>query len=77
MNESVVIAALVQVARAAHLLCDNTEDDGSDLRVERNDFSVLSGALDVLDALPDDRPGYVMGPAAKAEWALRRLKGSA
>lgn len=33
----------------------------------------LSDALNELDKLPDDRPGYTMEAAARAEWALRRL----
>jgi len=30
-------------------------------------------ALDALEDLPDDRPGMTLGPAGKAELALRRL----
>lgn len=72
-----VIAALVDVALRAFDLLDNAEESGpvgeSVFTVHVDDVNALSDALDVLDALPDDQPGYVMGPAAKAQWALRHL----
>ena len=36
----------------------------------------ISTVLDAMDALPDDRPGYALGPVDKAAWALRRLFGT-
>lgn len=66
-----VIQLLLEVVRCAFHAMDNTEDDGNGKHWNEPDFDALSNALDALDALPDDRPGYVMGPAAKAEWALR------
>lgn len=68
-----VIESLLQVAYAAFTLADDTEDDGESLTVTRSDFYALSAALDRLDELPDDQPGYVMECAAKARWALRGL----
>ena len=68
-----LIALLLDVVRAAHAAMDNTEDDGNGLHWHRPDFDELSAAMDKLDELPDDRPGYVMGPAAKVEWALQQL----
>ncbi len=38
--------------------------------IDAVEFDALSEALDALDDLPDDRPGYVMHGPAKAEWAL-------
>jgi hypothetical protein len=70
-----VIQLLLTVARAAYCGCDDTEDAGDPgfVKMDRASFQTLSEALDDLDELPDDKPGYVMGPAAKAEWALRGL----
>lgn len=68
-----VIESLLSVAYAAWNLADDTEDDGDSLTVARADFDALSTALDQLDDLPDDQPGYVMECAAKARWALRGL----
>lgn len=71
------LAGLVQVARAAWHAADDSEercgDDGREHVVQSNDFDDLSNALDALEELPDDQPGYVMYGPAKAEWALRDL----
>ena len=80
-SASRVVAALVQVARAAWRAADDSEevltDDGRAHRIIGPDFDELSDALDVLDELPDDQPGYVMNGPARAEWALRNLLCSA
>lgn len=68
-----VIECLLRVAYAAWNLADNTEDDGVVLNVAQSDFYNLAEALDKLDELPDDQPGYVMEGAAKARWALRAI----
>lgn len=71
-----IINLLLNVAVAAFHLCDDTADDGGDeLRTDRASFDTLSAALDKLDELPDDQPGYVMEGPAKAAWALRALLG--
>lgn len=68
---------LITLARETFHLLDNSEeregDDGLELVVSRTDFDAVSAILDLLDELPDDQPGVTMGPAAKAEWALRDL----
>jgi len=43
--------------------------------LEYTDFVAMSDALDALDELPDDQPGYTMSEPAKARWALRGLIG--
>lgn len=69
-----VIETLLDLAYAAWSLADNGEDAGREsVTIERSDLAKLSEHLDTLEALPDDRPGYTMGEAAKARWALRRL----
>jgi cation transport regulator ChaB len=69
-----VIGLLIDLTRAAfHALDDSEERQGDDGRVHvihSNNFDAVSNALDRLDELPDDRPGYTLGPAGKAEWAL-------
>ena len=76
-----VVAALIQVARAAWHASDDSEevltDDGRAHRITGPDFDALSDALDALDELPDDQPGCVMHGPARAEWALRNLLCSA
>jgi hypothetical protein len=67
------LSGLIAVAAAAWRLADDTEDNGKTLTVDRGDFDNLSVALDKLEELPDDQPGYTMGAAGKAEWALRRM----
>jgi hypothetical protein len=73
--ERASIDALLAVAYAAWNLADNSAFDGDIHHVEQAEFDSLSEALDLLAALPDDQPGYTMGEAAKAAWALRRLIG--
>lgn len=70
-----VINLLIDLARAAYVAADATEDQGDNdwVGMNRASYDELSSALDNLEALPDDKPGIVMGPAAKAEWALRAL----
>src|SRR5690606_26485126 len=76
--ERETIEALLNLAYAAWCLADNTEDSGGEgLTIERSDFAGLEKHLDTLAALPDDQPGYTMGEAAKARWALRRLLAAA
>jgi hypothetical protein len=74
-DQRAAITMLIEVARSAFHAADNSEDDGDPewIKVDRASFDAMSDALDKLDTLPDDQPGYVMGPAAKAEWALRAL----
>lgn len=73
--EEQVIRVLLRVAGAAFHAMDDSEDTGAEhhINVSRSDADSLNAALDELEALPDDRPGYTLGPASKAEWALRNL----
>lgn len=72
--ENPIVDALLNVAQAAFWLCDDTCDDGDpDVRhVPHESFENLSKALDVLDDLPDDKPGYTLDGPARAQWALSR-----
>lgn len=70
------IRLLLEVARCAETLADGVMDDGNGLHIMfAPDFDKLSEALDALDYLPDDKPGYTLSAAAKAAWALRDLVG--
>lgn len=73
-TERKTIGALIDLAGKAYYVAEDSEDDGSDAnRVDRLSMLALNDALDALEELPDDQPGFVMGPSSKAEWALRRL----
>ena len=73
------IRILLKVAECAESMADNSEEiEGEDGRIHVGtaaDFDELSDALDLLDELPDDKPGYVLGAAAKAAWALHNIIG--
>lgn len=73
------IRILLKVAECAESMADNSEEmEGEDGRIHVGtaaDFDELSDALDLLDELPDDKPGYVLGGAAKAAWALHDIIG--
>lgn len=66
-----VLEMLLNVAMLAYDAMDNTEENEHGLHWQKGNFDALSAAMDELESLPDDQPGYVMGPAAKAAWALR------
>ncbi|WP_440216877.1 hypothetical protein [Chromobacterium piscinae] len=72
-----VIANLIKLARVVTLAMDDSEercgDEGRVHLINSGNFDGICTALDELDALPDDKPGYTLGPAGKAEWALRSL----
>lgn len=75
------IIALLAVARAAYDLADNSEITGlraadEVVTIQTSDFHKLDQAINRLDDLPDDQPGYVMSPVAKAEWALRSFESA-
>lgn len=70
------IRLLLKVAGCAETLADGVMDDGNGLHIMfAPDFDELSEALDALDGLPDDKPGYTLSGAGKAAWALRDLVG--
>jgi hypothetical protein len=66
-----VIGMLITIARVAHHALDDAEVVNPTLAYVNH--SALELALDALDELPDDRPGYTMSGAMRAEWALRYL----
>lgn len=68
------IEGLLQLAYAAWCAADDSEEmqDGTHV-IDGENFQAVCKALDALNELPDDQPGYTMGEAAKARWALRRL----
>lgn len=68
------IGGLLAVASAAYSALEDSEsfDDGKVL-VESERVTEMSNALDMLQDLPDDKPGYTLGEPALAEWALRDL----
>lgn len=72
------VDGLLALAGATFFAMDDGEqqDDGS-VNIERQHADAMSAALDALDELPDDQPGYVMNETAKAAWALRDLTPNA
>ncbi|MBX9348689.1 hypothetical protein K5M36_16505 [Chromobacterium vaccinii] len=76
-DELHVIAGLIELARVVTLAMDDSEercgDEGRVHLIDSDNFDFVSAELDGLDELPDDKPGYTLGPAGKAEWALRGL----
>lgn len=75
--EARALEALFDLAAAVYYTLDDAEEieDGSHI-IDKDNAAKLCAALEALDALPDDQPGYTMGPAAKARWALRTLLSS-
>ena len=74
-----VIEMLIDVAYCADVATEDSENlgDGEGHIVGDRECADLSAAIEALEELPDDQPGYVMGAAAKARWALRGLLGVA
>ena len=74
-----VITDLIDLARTVNLALDDSEemegDNGRAHVINGQNFDDVCEALARLEALPDDKPGETMGPAQKAEWALRHLPG--
>lgn len=74
--EARALEALLALAYAAYVAMDDAEEDRAGThRITKENALALCRALDALDDLPDDRPGYTMAEAAKARWALRSLIG--
>lgn len=73
--ERKAICALLDVAEQANYALEDSCDSGhpEHNEVPKENIKSLNDALDVLDELPDDQPGYIMGPRSKAEWTLRRF----
>lgn len=76
-TERAAIQALITLAHATHLALDDSEEfegpEGRSHGIAGQDFDDICQALDVLEELPDDKPGKTLAPGGRAEWALRRL----
>ena len=76
-DEIAVIQRLLDLARQVDHALDDAEEVACDgfrsHNIDGQDFDDVVEALDALEDLPDDEPGMTLGPAGKAEWALRRL----
>lgn len=71
-----VIEMLLGLVYAVWCALDDSEEiDGDRHIIDGGNFKALCDAIDAIEELPDDRPGYTMGAAAKARWALRSLIG--
>ncbi|MBR7929443.1 hypothetical protein [Burkholderia ambifaria] len=72
-----VMAALIELTRATFIAFDDSEEqegpDGRQHAIDSANFDAVSNALDRLEELPDDKPGYTLDAAGKAEWALRTV----
>lgn len=72
-----VIESLLKLAYAAWDACDDSEqvNDGVEEyhKIIPRTFDLISDALDELEALPNDQPGFDMQAAAQARWALRDI----
>ncbi|MBI3146346.1 MAG: hypothetical protein HYZ18_14060 [Pseudogulbenkiania sp.] len=72
-----VVTKLIVLASEVYLALENSEElcgeDGRFHKIDSIEFDAVCTALDALDDLPDDKPGYALGPAGKAEWALRAM----
>lgn len=66
-----VIGLLLTIVQMAHGAISRAEVICPTLAYVNH--SALKLALDALDQLPDDRPGYTMSGPMRAEWALRDL----
>lgn len=76
-----VIAKLVALTSAVNIAMDDSEErdgaDGCEYVIDRVNFDAVCNALDALEELPDNRPGWAMSAADKAAWALRHLTDAA
>ncbi|WP_257811663.1 hypothetical protein [Burkholderia glumae] len=76
-SERAVIDMLIALARATFLALDDSEEvvgaDGPQHIIDSRNFDAVSDALDALNELPDDKPGYTLDAGGKAKWALRNL----
>ena len=75
MDSKEIVDALVSVARAAHGLADNTEENATtgEMNIMPSDFKNLSEALDKLDQMDDPPMEAATGPR-KAEYWLEEVE---
>lgn len=71
-----IVGLLLNALRCAWIMADDAEVRRKVARVDIDDFEKFSDAIEALEELPDDRPGYTMTPVGRAEWALRELLGN-
>ena len=69
-----VVAMLVDVARKAYFLAEDTCDEGGIKTVPNSCFEDLSISLDALDDLPEPGPNLVGTGPAKAEAFLKNTR---
>jgi hypothetical protein len=76
-DQVAIIKSLIEAVRATFIALDDSEegcgDDGRMHVIDSTNFDAVCAAMDLLEELPDDRPGYTMDAPGKAEWALRNL----
>ena len=76
-NPTQVITDLIELARTTNLALDDSEEfeggDGRTHAITGQHFDVVCEAIRRVESLPDDKPGECLGPAQKAEWALRHI----
>ncbi|MFK4131918.1 hypothetical protein ACI2KR_06440 [Pseudomonas luteola] len=73
LEDHPVVEMLLAVAKSAWEALEDTGETDNGLVWDQQSFLRLSEAMDRLEALPDDNPGFEMEPAAKARWALRNI----
>jgi hypothetical protein len=77
VDEVAVVKSLIDVVRATFIALDDSEegcgDDGRIHVIDSANFDAVCTAMESLEELPDDQPGYTMDAPGKAEWALRNL----
>jgi hypothetical protein len=76
-GERRALQLLINLARATDEAMDSSEETGPNshrlVTISGAELVELEAALEELNTLPDDRPGYVMSGPARAEWAMRGL----
>jgi len=76
-----VIAKLIALTRAVNIALDDSEErdgiDGREHVIDSVNFDAVCDALELLEELPDNKPGWAMNAADKAAWALRHLTAAA
>lgn len=76
-----VIGKLIELTRAVNIALDDSEErdgiDGREHVIGSVNFDAVCDALEALEELPDNKPGWAMNAADKAAWALRHLTDAA
>lgn len=72
-HELEALTALVGLALTVEMAMDECDERETGGWIGAEHLANIDQMLTGLDGLPDDKPGYTLGAAAKAAWALRRL----